>query len=383
MTLQQSTAGQYLKGLQERCMRSGYVPQYRFESIPHLLNQAEHRGMRSIGGISIDDHRKHFAEINSMRLPTDLENPTFYAIVNECANDVHRYAKAMGYEAPTEICYGTLPTDDVNGMAIKPPLGDGVIIVLNHGTILALMQMAKAVASFFAFKPSSVDGAFEFASTSDFDRRFEEHLRGHVSFVESACSLIGLRISITPAEPLTSAADLWEHGRERVGLILSDHSTMFVVAHEYAHVALGHSSANVVSHRIQNIPVEKITRNWQQEIDADEMGSAIVLMYCLEHGQTFATMFAGVEFFLLCADLVERMLGVEFSSSHPPASRRRDRIRKAFATAQPDIAQEALATGDIMERIFSNLWERNWIHIGKAVEQYVQRLRDDPPQASI
>lgn len=379
MAAQPSAANLYLRSLQERFLRSGYAPRYPLTS--PSLDDAERRSgdqTEHSSKPSIADLRRWYSDIAQIPLPTDLEDPAFFVIVKECISDVHKIAAEMGYAAASEISYGTLPTDDVNGMAIRPPQGEGVVVVLNHGLILALMEMATAIASFFPFKPSTVPKAFEFdRNFAELNRRFDENLEGHLAFVGAACSLIGLRVSVGSSDPIPSNSDPWRAARELLGLVLSDHSNMFVVAHEYAHVALNHLATNTVRHTIGNIQVEKVQRSWQQESDADGLGSAIVALHALKSGNPFAMTLAGTEFFLLCVDLLEKLLGIDHSPSHPPALRRRDRIRKNFESTYPDVAPAALMTGNIMEWIFDQAFKRNLIHIAKAVEYYAQKHADN------
>lgn len=102
---------------------------------------------------------------------------------------------------------------------------------------------------------------------------------------------------------------------------ISNATYLWIVAHEYSHLILGHlddTEMNTIKKHINNIEVSKIEFEWQQEYDADILGAIIVM----QSSSFFAA--SGIYFALNCLLLsnINKNKIDYSSSSHPPVNLR-------------------------------------------------------------
>jgi hypothetical protein len=173
------------------------------------------------------------------------------------------------------------------------------------------------------------------------------------------------------------------HPNDHASLALAEHlretATQFILAHEYAHVLLGHVSADAKP-GIDGGAVRR--RTVQQELDADWLACSILDAVVAGHGNFRPTEFMGPHFFFVAATLAE--LGIraiqtgtprhlvdllptdetQLGDTHPVAALR---IRNIDHWAATKLPQELVRPNAYLEALLlqvgSSLWDNVQQHV--------------------
>ncbi len=173
-------------------------------------------------------------EILAVQIPTGvIGNPAFYAILSDLVKDVELAVARLGYEVPEEVTFGALPTGQINGLACAVPAG-GLIVALDDGVFTFFNLVAKAVASFYEVEhlPDG-GGAFRLVE-GDIPRAVAMGHEGNRRWLEA---LTGTFVYGHP-----ELAPPWPPSDNKTVIVDSflTPAEMFIVAHEFAHLILGH-----------------------------------------------------------------------------------------------------------------------------------------------
>lgn len=101
---------------------------------------------------------------------------------------------------------------------------------------------------------------------------------------------------------------------------------LWIVAHEYAHLLLGHldsTEKSLVSRNINDISVEETCFKWKEEFDADNLAASIVMA----SDDTYFKI-SGIYMALMCLKICGFDKETKNISTHPPVSRRFDNLMK-------------------------------------------------------
>lgn len=99
---------------------------------------------------------------------------------------------------------------------------------------------------------------------------------------------------------------------------------LWVVAHEYAHLLLGHLDSekkNLVSRYINDISVEEACFQWKDELDADYLAASIVMSSDYSHFKI-----SGIYLALMCLKICGFDQKTEGISTHPPVNQRLENL---------------------------------------------------------
>lgn len=367
------SAQEYLRYLQEKCKPLGYnypIPDVGFlEKRIRTIDRKAQREIYEQLGAAVEQLKKDkLAWMRKTKIRGDrsrLEVPSIYLLMDEMIDDIVKIAETHGYKTSQEVVFGSLPVGRLNAVAIKVPSGKGIVVALNQGTVPFLIEMSSAMAFFFTTTRINGNAAWALKSvTGDIDNdisiAIKEDKRGHYEFIESLFAFFGIGVKIKDSK-ISETRDTRAKALHTLARVLADEAIMFIVAHEYAHVFLEHMSrrAETETFFLSNMRVEKIKRNWDQELEADNFGCQVVMSHFLSHGQPIPTSYAGIDLFFSSLEAIERIIGRHSSESHPSASIRRDHLRKLIRQTLPERAEEFLGLGIVIQKMMSELLREN------------------------
>lgn len=99
---------------------------------------------------------------------------------------------------------------------------------------------------------------------------------------------------------------------------------LWIVAHEYAHLLLGHLDSEdhkIVNRYINDIAVEETSFQWQDEFDADFLAASIVMS-----SDDVSWKISGIYLALFCLNLTNFTQNSGIDSTHPPINQRIDNL---------------------------------------------------------
>jgi len=237
-------------------------------------------------------------------------------------------------ELLSKTAVGELRLHEFNASAIKVP-GGGYVIAVNVG----LFGLLNHIASLLITQPIVVDeeGKKIFDADISFQAAFEYIFCAIGRYVSDMQRFLGP----FPAGPGFVGRP------EKMGFCgqLTTYAELFVLAHEYGHIALGHLDQRT---KKMGLPgkVAVPQKNHAQEVDADLWAVELVMLRGLKEGvktaetteartinrRDLTVPFCGADLFLTIADLIEKLArwrkGARDSPSHPPASLRRRLLRQ-------------------------------------------------------
>jgi hypothetical protein len=145
---------------------------------------------------------------------------------------------------------------------------------------------------------------------------------------------------------------------------------LFVLGHEYGHIMRHHVG------QVRNLSaghredVKHINWTWDEEFEADSVGVLLAGRAMRDMGSDPTIAYCGPDYFLSCADLMDRVSmlietgqekvqeKVQASSSHPPNSDRRERLRSTIAGLVDQSEASAVSGfGRQLELAIETLWE--------------------------
>lgn len=107
---------------------------------------------------------------------------------------------------------------------------------------------------------------------------------------------------------------------------------LWIVAHEYAHLLLGHLNSekkNLVSRYINDISVEEACFQWKEELDADYLAASVVMASDYSYFKI-----SGIYLALMCLKICGFDQETEGISTHPPVNQRLENLTE-FIDSDP------------------------------------------------
>lgn len=374
-------ARRYLEGLQESVYRTGMFGRPVLADLSASAREALEAKIYQLAVDSIktenvahggeltqeqiDFARKHAHDSIYGKTPTRFEEPSEYGIVTAVAARVEKAVEVV--TEPTAArphpLIGTLPTGQVNAMAIRVPDTSEHIVVFESQIFNFCLLFSKAVT--MAMPYIGNEGGYVKIST-DMDQiaaRLDQHEEITKRFFEVVAAYVvegspGLAPQYLPPYPWGSAASRYCTAME-----------FFIMAHEYSHVLLEHTgrgrrSASLLGGK----SAEVLEWSRQQETDADALG-AILLMASPDLDIDSSMRFVGVSLFFGALMVVESALtllafGEErqlVSETHPAHL---ERLLGALGVVlglpgiDPDKQQGIRKLAEVIIGIVSRLWDR-------------------------
>jgi hypothetical protein len=297
--------------------------------------------------------------------PSPYESPDWYAVVSAQFEALSRSADEMNMKLAHPPLLGTLATGRVNGVAIALEGVSTRIILLEQGLFGFANLMCKAVAASLVYQGEAEDGKLSFSIDEEAIRdklaRDDEPIR---RFFDALCSYVILGAPHR-AEPYAAPPFA-----VRVSEILRESMELFIVGHEFAHVALGHLDGRRVLHAIAtDVDAETVQTNWEQEFEADAIGMLLMVRAMIrEHKFDLALSYWGAHLFFGCIDIVERTVSLLATgeqatwrgTSHPQTQDRQRMLQAALAqfVKSEEAVKGAIRLAGQVDEILSIFWRR-------------------------
>jgi hypothetical protein len=297
--------------------------------------------------------RRSHLEALEMELPTRFEDRLLYPIAKRLFETVVRSLDDHGIPGDDALLLATLPSGDVNARVSRVPRSEVSVLFFEQGLFQFLHDFACVSA--WAAQPL---GPWELSSDpalAQLPRRYTMPPQASELFTGS---LLGYVASGTPlADPIPHSAPDYNRW---LCVTLNAQMLLFVLAHELAHVKLGHL-------RVKDSDRET---SWEQEYEADVAAATFVIARAGEQGLSPAVGYWGCDIALTCLHLLHRGIGVmEFggmpvwtSATHPDVLSRRENLR-ALVSKLADGSMPPAAVGAVKElcgmsdALFLRLWE--------------------------
>jgi hypothetical protein len=236
-----------------------------------------------------------------------------------------------------DVAVGVIPTRRVNGLATRAPNGD-FVVALTRGLLMAVSHLAELT---YGIRSKATQEGVDAASAE---------LSHAYDFIADYFASAGRRefelprVKLTPEEMLNVQ-------------VISLAQELFVLAHEFAHAALGHLKKPVgISH--QALPdgtiVDLAQHSHEQEFDADLLAFRWLLAVrrrVTEEQETHwmvravgTHIMAALEFFRLLRSVETRTGTAAWSESHPPAVERLLNLGAGLWDDLPEADRGAFAT---------------------------------------
>ncbi|OYD64403.1 UNVERIFIED_ORG: hypothetical protein BDU10_7011 [Burkholderia sp. CF145] len=304
---------------------------------------------------------------------SSYQDPAFYFLLSHMTSEIEGILDEQKVEIYPRPIFGSLPTGRVNGVALRVPDSDQLIVLLEDGLFGFANLTAKAVSRVFPLKGEG-DGRLTFSvGESDWKKEFAARPDVVERFVELLLAyLIG-------GHPHAARPYLPEPKYEGITSLLRDSMELFVLSHEYGHCISGHlDMGQTKKAMLGGEETDEVLTSWNQEIEADVAGLGIMLAVMRKRGFDLSLSFWGVDFFFGCIEIVERAVSilrtgraeVPISSTHPPTELRREMMHRVLKNSVPEEhAAGPLQLAGIVASILNEFW--------LACEPVLQKVYED------
>jgi hypothetical protein len=356
------TARDYLVYLQSRLAPPNFLTKRKHVSQAMLQEFAESvlrsRGQKT--GKEFERLRAQLLGILRKRqrtaVPSPYEDPFVRSLLTDLVRAVQRVCRTSALRLPPgDFAFGVLPTSEVNAVVIRVPSGRGAVVAVDLGTFLFIHLMAKAISSFIPYKGMKIGRPTFSLDRTEVDSRFQANESGRRRFLELVVAYLLF------GSPF-SAPQYFQRGyQDNIASLLRHTAEMFIVAHEYAHLILGHikiqknARTRLLKKNLRVIDVS--VHRWKQELLADNLALQIVVAHNQRGGLPLPLAYWGVDFFFSAIDIIDRASGIGESRTHPSARIRRHLIRY-WTRKNHSRGRDAVELGKLTEHIFSLLWRK-------------------------
>jgi hypothetical protein len=344
---------EYFQYLQEQCARLDPTRRER-EATPEFEASFRHKWAETYGVEAAAQLAEFMAEVKEVG--PDRTPGTLSHLVSSHASDILEIASELGAKQDREVAFGALPTGEINAITVQVPAG-GCLILIDDGTPTLIWLMAKAISTFFVEGDGSGVGDMAIFRTDEESLRYRlgTHTEGLTRFTEALFAHVVLGHAGRARPYLLKSPHLG------IAELLTETAEKFIIAHELAHIHLGHSAGSsnlgdrLVDHRIS---VKEIVRSRHEELAADLGGLHMTLAYNANKKLDTALSYWGIEFLLSCLEVVEEVVGEGTSMAYPPATERRVFLRRFVSDKWPEYARGMLGLGSTTQWLVTQVWER-------------------------
>ena len=326
------------------------------------------RGMRmrvflegSAAAADAETVRRDFEESIARSLKTDPnlwppENPFVADLVHYVDRKVRRVVTAHGADLANTVI-GELPTGEINALVFPVPSG-GQVIGVDAGAIIFLGLFSLVVSSSIPVEKLQ-DGSLTISLTDETLDSALQASRGSTTDFRQLLRAYRTGTLTTESVPRWARDPFMRHlspGQQFLSGTLVHTALMFVVAHEYSHILLGHTSINLRPRLLTpRTTVDSIYHRKDEEIAADTEALGLVLACYDERVEVFRTMVvAGIEFLLSALQITEDGEALRKSKTHPPARVRQENIRSRIRERFP-LDNQLMDLGGFIDKLTSGM----------------------------
>jgi hypothetical protein len=268
------------------------------------------------------------------------ERPDRRRTLSDLVVRIEAAALALGLALPRRPVVGTLPTRDLNAQALPGPPGEGHIIVFESGIFSYTSLLAKIAA--WALNITFDGDSLHVLQPPEIPAHVATHPQILQMFADLAFSQAILGTSIYAVQFEVPPA------HDRIAAHLSGCVNTFILAHEYAHVILGHTGVHAVG-----------SAKHEQEYEADAMAFDITAeAWRQPWAHAAATLFLSGAAAIARANAVfiTGTAEVPPSETHPPLSERQGRINARLRqTVEPQRAEVTMRLSGSMAWVIEAL----------------------------
>jgi hypothetical protein len=365
-----SQAEIYLEALQERANAALGIVVDQEKRRERYKQAIETESLRIIGAYAptLSDEEQRQLRANTLaylskrlelELPTRLEDPFAYSLMLHLLDEIEDAARSLSKHVRRPIV-GTIPTRHVNALAVLVPDCPDYLVIFDPEVFMFALLMSKCVVKALPFRGATSDSM----TLSTTDRDVQQQVDGDPEVVERFRDV--LLAYLLTGEPGNAQPYLPEEPYGTLAGRLRQSMEIFIMGHEYAHIACGHlSRVKVMGATLAGQSVEEIEWSWDQEYEADALGLRLMLHALDKRGYDLAQSYWGADMFFSCLDVVEQAVSIlrkgyivrTASPTHPPTSDRRHALRTLMRDLhRGDLA--AIALAETLERTVMLLWER-------------------------
>lgn len=308
---------------------------------------------------------------------TRYENVGWLSLLNDITEEFEAIFKILELKAPEHYLFGTLPTNQVNGMAMAIPENPCKLIIIETGLFGFANLMCKVVASSFVFEKDERGMSSFSMDINQCRQQIEDNPLIPERFFDVLTAYVVL------GNPHFAKPYFLEQRYDGLSTLLRNGFEYFVIAHEFGHLIAGHlDTKEKKDYNIAGNTTEEIVTNWNQEFEADLIGTNILINVMRRRGFDMSLSYWGIEVFFGCLDVVEKTLSVlrtgatgeqSLSETHPPTLMRRQRIREAMTKSfDKQTVDSVLAITSVVEQVIGHLWDKTEPHIIRLYNQNVQ-----------
>lgn len=277
-------------------------------------------------------------------------------LINDYGGHLNRFLRQQGRNIPADVYFNEFPTGDFNACAIRSK--NGYICLLNDG----LLQLVKHI-SYSCFYPLKVDRFDHGHNTVIFsvDMSTLERIDDNAKYQHAIKNIIETIYKYNRYQlhehPIFELE--FEHGADLMAEDCSTAMRTFVVAHELAHILLGHfNDYSICSINTPLGTLEVCTKDQEKELEADAEAQKILLAIDASDkanissfdakDKTILSSFAdGGICFLAVAMMIEHFSSMIetnscTSSTHPPTLLRLNSLIKILESGSGKIEQQQL-----------------------------------------
>lgn len=285
----------------------------------------------------------NFIRTKYEKMPTDFQNSHFYEIIDESFT-VLKYTvtnTTIQFKGTNILpckfpLFGTVDFKEFD--AFVETTDNESVVVFNEGLLMFIQRLMEiyTMEHFLRIRKKMTDKTAKLLTLNFFDVMLSFHLFSNAYYAIPLvlCDIEDLKDlefpekiyeHISPFDDYVGDADYMAFESE-----ISIATYLWIAAHEYSHVILGHlkDNANISRLHLHGIDVNKINMNQKQELDADLLGAIISLKS--DSSEFLAN---GIYFALTCLMLSSVNGNENYTIDHPPI---KDRINNIFNNIEAD-----------------------------------------------
>lgn len=320
--------------------------------------------------------------IKDFPLPTCYENPLIYYLLMNYKGQIDKAKSALSYINNDEINLGTLPTADINAHTYPANGGLANILAFNVQLFMFDYQLTKMLIPTVNLRQSNGGINIGVNSASAIDAlKHDPNLS--INFTMALLEFLGL------TTPSTRALD---QAYDPLIIHFTEGMELFAVAHEYGHVLKKHSSPiiatplglNANGQPIGGRTVLAYARSWKQELEADQVGIALVLQALSTYAKdddasrlSWLYSVKGALFFFRCLDIVDQARYIMEHGVKPPVPSFADRVfLRAFADGKTSSEEN-----DAHKELTIGSYPPAWLRLERVEQAIEERISAQPPSA--
>lgn len=357
----------YLKSAQRAaCLKRGMDPRPFTSGFAEGLKDFFSAAFDMYGNTATQSFEDFVAEIRkaisdeSERSASEYEHVGSYFILQQLIRDLRTSIDEFKLELCKEPIFGTLPSGNINGVALSFSNSRYWLIVFEVGLFGFANLFCKAVANAF---PSVGDKQDEKLTFSIEPHMVVEEIENNPDLIKKFADV--LFSYVIEGDP--HQAEPYLPKKDRIPLIhlLCRGMELFVVGHEYGHCLAGHLE-RINEVELSSAPDRPNSEVWEKEYEADIIGAMLTIKTLQRDRFDLALSIAGIEMWFICVHVVEQAVGIlsggssnaSKSVSHPPALDRRDTIRMILREQFDSDFEDACRLGENLSNVVEIMWSK-------------------------